>query len=72
MDAHNLRRHASDGAVRRDRFQDHAPGSNFGKFSDLDVANDLCTGANHYALPDLGVTIATSLSGSAQGDILQN
>ena len=53
----HLGRYARNRGARRDIFQYHAARADLGAFANFDVAEDLGTGADQYALAHLGVTI---------------
>src|SRR5690606_35028546 len=58
--------------MRLNRMQHDASRTHLGAFTDLDIAEDLRTCADHYPAAHLGMTIAAFLAGTAQRHALQD
>src|ERR1700724_133721 len=59
-------RHAGDGDIIGHGFYDNRAGGNPGTVPDLDVAQDFCAGADHYAATNFRVPVAELLAGAAE------
>src|SRR6516162_3188880 len=70
--AHDPGGNARDRHIVRNRFHHHGPGRNPRTMADLDIAEDLCAGADHHAMADLRMTILVLLAGPAERDAMEN
>ena len=70
--AYDLGGNAGNCGVRRNFVENHAAGGDLGALADLDVAEDLGSGPNQYALPHFGMTIASLLAGATQRHFMKH
>src|SRR6516225_11455687 len=70
--AHDLRRHASNRHIVRYRLHHHGTRGDARTMANLDIAEDLCTRADHDAMADFGMAILVLLAGAAERHTMED